>query len=155
MADYIANNSLGNAVLVFGDTNARYTSAGENIRVFEEQENMANPWVELILDGVQPEEGIDAITCENPSTVKTCETVDKILYSPLAFFLCWMPVLTAGSYRGSPALTLEATSWAYEDEKFLSNNGSILSDHNPIASDFSWTKSDSFRLSDLYGGPHG
>lgn len=85
VADYIANNSLGNAVLVFGDTNARYTSAGENIRVFEEQENMANPWVELVLDGVQPEEGIDAITCENPSTVKTCETVDKILYSPFYF----------------------------------------------------------------------
>ncbi|BCS18861.1 endonuclease/exonuclease/phosphatase family protein [Aspergillus puulaauensis] len=136
VADYIANYSLGNAVLVFGDTNARYTSSGENVRVFETQEDMANPWVELVLDGKQPEEGIDAIICENPSTVKTCETVDKIFY------------------RGSPALTLKATSWAYEDEKFL-NNGSILSDHNPIASDFSWTKSDSFRLSDLYGGPHG
>lgn len=58
------------------------------------------------------------------------------------------------SYRGSPALTLKATSWAYEDEKFL-NNGSILSDHNPITSRFTWTKSDSFRLSNLYGGPHG
>ncbi|KAL4916043.1 Endonuclease/exonuclease/phosphatase [Aspergillus aurantiobrunneus] len=137
VADYIAANSVGNAVLVFGDTNARYTSSGENIRVFQTQEDMTNPWVELVLDGQEPEEGTDAIVCENPTTTQTCETVDKIFY------------------RGSPALMLEATAWAYEDEKFLQDNGSILSDHNPITSEFSWTKSDSFRLSDLYGGPHG
>ncbi len=92
VADYIANNSLGNAVLVFGDTNARYTSSGENIRVFETQEDMTNPWVELVLDGEQPEEGIDAIKCENPSTVKTCETVDKILYFPFPFTFTPLPL---------------------------------------------------------------
>ncbi|KAL4988175.1 Endonuclease/exonuclease/phosphatase [Aspergillus falconensis] len=136
VADYISTNSVGNAVLVYGDTNARYTSSGENIRIFETQNGMENPWVELILDGVEPTEGTEAVVCENPTTSQTCETVDKIFY------------------RGSPALTLQATSWAYEDEKFL-NNGSILSDHNPITSGFTWTKSDSFRLSNLYGGPHG
>ncbi|KAL4822067.1 Endonuclease/exonuclease/phosphatase [Aspergillus spinulosporus] len=136
VSDYISTNSIGNAVLVYGDTNARYTSSGENIRTFETQNGMVNPWVELVLDGVEPTEGTDAVVCENPTTTQTCETVDKIFY------------------RGSPALTLQATSWAYEDEKFL-NNGSILSDHNPITSRFTWTKSDSFRLSNLYGGPHG
>ncbi|KAL4744575.1 hypothetical protein BDW72DRAFT_199462 [Aspergillus terricola var. indicus] len=136
VSDYISANSIGNAVLVYGDTNARYTSSGENIRTFETQNGMVNPWVELVLDGVEPTEGTGAVVCENPTTTQTCETVDKIFY------------------RGSPALTLQATSWAYEDEKFL-NNGSILSDHNPITSRFTWTKSDSFRLSNLYGGPHG
>ncbi|RDW70684.1 endonuclease/exonuclease/phosphatase family protein [Aspergillus mulundensis] len=136
VADYISTNSIGNAVLVYGDTNARYTSSGENIRIFETQNGMTNPWVELVLDGVEPTEGTDAVVCENPTTSETCETVDKIFY------------------RGSPALTLQATSWAYEDTKFL-NNGTILSDHNPITSEFTWTKSDSFRLSNLYGGPHG
>ncbi|KAL4907368.1 hypothetical protein BDW74DRAFT_176138 [Aspergillus multicolor] len=136
VADYISANSIGNAVLVYGDTNARYTSAGENIRVFETQNGMVNPWVEIVLEGVQPTEGTDAVVCENPTTTEACETVDKIFY------------------RGSPALTLQATSWAYEDDKFL-NNGSILSDHNPITSEFTWTKSDTFRLSNLYGGPHG
>ncbi|KAL3476741.1 Endonuclease/exonuclease/phosphatase [Aspergillus californicus] len=136
VADYIATSSTGNAVLVFGDTNARYTSANENIRVFETQENMTNPWVELILDGQEPVLGTDAIVCENPSTTETCETVDKIFY------------------RGSRALTLTATSWSYEDDKFL-NNGSILSDHNPISSEFVWTRSEEFRQSDLFGGPHG
>ncbi|CBF89576.1 hypothetical protein AN0392.2 [Aspergillus nidulans FGSC A4] len=132
VSDYISANSIGNAVLVYGDTNARYTSSGENIRTFETQNGMVNPWVELVLDGVEPTEGTDAVVCENPTTTQTCETVDKIFY------------------RGSPALALQALSWAYEDEKFL-NNGSILSDHNPITSRFTWTKSDSFRLSNLYG----
>ncbi|KAL2868787.1 endonuclease/exonuclease/phosphatase family protein [Aspergillus lucknowensis] len=137
VADYIDTHSAGNAVFVFGDTNARYTSAGENIRVFQSQNGMVNPWVELILDGEEPTEGTDAILCENPSTSLTCETVDKIFY------------------RGSPAVTLRATSWSYESKKFLNNNGSILTDHNPIASSFAWTQSDEFRMSDLFGGPHG
>jgi hypothetical protein len=58
------------------------------------------------------------------------------------------------SYRGNRALALQATSWSYEDDKFL-NNGSILSDHNPISSTFSWSRSEQFRTSDLFGGPHG
>lgn len=80
VSDYISANSIGNAVLVYGDTNARYTSSGENIRTFETQNGMVNPWVELVLDGVEPTEGTDAVVCENPTTTQTCETVDKILY---------------------------------------------------------------------------
>ncbi|KAL4802831.1 Endonuclease/exonuclease/phosphatase [Aspergillus unguis] len=137
VADYISTNSIGNAVLVYGDTNARYTSSGENIRVFDTQEGMADPWVELILSGTEPTEGTDAIKCDNPTSTDTCEVVDKIFY------------------RSGPALALAATSWAYEDEKFLQANGSILSDHNPITAEIAWTKADGFRLSDLYGGPHG
>jgi hypothetical protein len=79
LADYIGTNSAGNAVLVFGDTNARYTSAGENIRVFGSEQKMANPWVQLILNGVEPTKGSDPWMCDNPTTNNTCETVDKIL----------------------------------------------------------------------------
>lgn len=80
LADYIDTNSAGNPVMVFGDTNARYTSAGENIRVFETQEGMSNPWIDLVLNGVEPVQGTDPRICENPTTNRTCETVDKILY---------------------------------------------------------------------------
>lgn len=59
------------------------------------------------------------------------------------------------SYRGSRALSLDATFWNYEDSKFLSDKGTILSDHNPITSNFTWTLSESLRQSDLFGGPHG
>jgi hypothetical protein len=82
VADYIKVNSVGNAVLVFGDTNARYTRIGDSIRVFQTQNGMVNPWVELILKGAEPAEGSDALICENPSTTNNCETVDKILYVP-------------------------------------------------------------------------
>lgn len=79
VADYIQANSAGNAVLVFGDMNGRYTSSGENIRVFKDENVMANPWVDLILNGNAPIEGTDPLKCDNPTTNKTCETVDKIL----------------------------------------------------------------------------
>ncbi|KAE8373409.1 Endonuclease/exonuclease/phosphatase [Aspergillus bertholletiae] len=136
VADYIKSNSVGNAVLVFGDTNARYTSAGENIRVFGTEQNMKNPWVELILNGVEPTEGTDPWMCDNPTTNNTCETVDKIFY------------------RGSRSIDLSATFWSYVGTKF-ELDGHILSDHNPITSNFTWTLSDSVRQSDLFGGPHG
>ncbi|PLB45316.1 endonuclease/exonuclease/phosphatase family protein [Aspergillus steynii IBT 23096] len=137
LADYIGNNSAGNAVLVFGDTNARYTSSGEKIRVFEKEQSMNNPWIQLILNGEEPSQGIDPWKCDNPTPNNTCETVDKIFY------------------RGSRALSLDAKFWNYEDAKFLSNNGTILSDHNPITSNFTWTLSETLRPSDLFGGPHG
>jgi hypothetical protein len=59
------------------------------------------------------------------------------------------------SYRGSRAVDLEAIFWNYESNKFLSDNGTILSDHNPITTNFTWTMSNSFRQSNLFGGPHG
>ncbi|KAB8239285.1 hypothetical protein ETB97_007095 [Aspergillus alliaceus] len=136
LADYIGTNSVGNAVLVFGDTNARYTSAGENTRVFAAEQNMTNPWVELILKGVEPKEGTGPWMCENPTTNNTCETVDKIFY------------------RGSRSIELSATFWSYVGSKFLLD-GHILSDHNPVTSNFTWKLSDSVRQSDLFGGPHG
>ncbi|KAL2802236.1 Endonuclease/exonuclease/phosphatase [Aspergillus granulosus] len=136
VADYIDTYSVGNAVLVFGDTNSRYTRVGDGIRVFNTQNELIDPWVELILNGVAPVEGADALVCENPTSVDTCETVDKIFY------------------RGSRSLTLQPTAWSYESQKFL-NNGSILSDHNPVSSTFSWSRSNQFRTSDLFGGPHG
>ncbi|GFG23225.1 uncharacterized protein Mb0912 [Aspergillus udagawae] len=137
LADYIKVNSVDNAVVVFGDTNARYTSAGENIRVFQTENGMVNPWVTLVLKGAEPIQGSSALLCQNPSTTNTCETVDKIFY------------------RGSRAVDLKAIFWNYESNKFLSTNGTILSDHNPVTTNFTWAMSNSFRQSDLFGGPHG
>ncbi|KAI9931405.1 hypothetical protein ASPWEDRAFT_169751 [Aspergillus wentii DTO 134E9] len=137
VADHIQTNSAGNAVLVFGDTNARYTSSGENIRVFTQENNMANPWIDLILHGDIPPQDDNARICENPNKNNSCETVDKIFY------------------RGSRVMDLQATFWKYADYDFLSSNGTILSDHNPITSNFTYSLSDSLRQSDLFGGPHG
>lgn len=134
VADYIDTWSIGNSVIVFGDTNSRYTRPDDGITVFETQNNMTDAFVQLESGGVNP----TVLTiCDNPSLIDTCETVDKVLY------------------RGSKLLTLEATYFNYESSKFLQSNGSILSDHNPITVNFTWTVSNSLQQSGFWGGPHG
>lgn len=95
---------------------------------------MTDAWVEFENGGVNP---TVLTVCDNPSLINTCETVDKVFY------------------RGSRQLTLEATYFNYESQKFLQADGSILSDHNPITVSFHWTASNSFRQSGFWGGPHG
>ncbi|KAK7753046.1 hypothetical protein SLS62_004996 [Diatrype stigma] len=134
VAAHIDTWSAGNAVLVYGDTNSRYTRAGDNITVFANQNGMTDPWVELIRGGAIPTE---EVLCDNPSTTDECETVDKVFY------------------RGSPLVDLRATKWTYQSTRFLQSNGSILSDHNPITVEFAWTAGASLRQSGFFGGPHG
>ncbi|KAF2190730.1 mannose-binding lectin [Zopfia rhizophila CBS 207.26] len=137
VSTYISQFSTGNPVLVFGDTNSRYTRTGDIPQIFSSQNQMTDPWVQLSLAGVAPTPGTDALLCDNPSTTTACETVDKV----------W--------YRGSPALTLTATRFQYAGNMFLQANGSILSDHNPVLVNFEWSSSEKLRVSDPYGGPHG
>jgi hypothetical protein len=137
VADYIDTWSIGNAVLVFGDTNSRYTRTGDNTRVFKTQNSLTDAWVELIEGGVYPTQGADASECDNPSTTNDCEVVDKVLY------------------RGNRFITLDAIDFNYIGSEFLQDDGNILSDHNPILVNYTWSLSDSFRASALSGGPHG
>lgn len=135
MADYIDAWSTGNAVVVFGDTNSRYTRTADNIEIFATQNGMTDVFVELELGGVDPT--VESL-CDNPQILnQTCEVVDKIFY------------------RGSAMLTVEATYFHYESPKFLQSDGNILSDHNPITANFTWTSSDFLRQSSFFGGPHG
>ncbi|KAI0411072.1 endonuclease/Exonuclease/phosphatase [Xylaria grammica] len=134
VADYINTWSIGNAVVVFGDTNSRYTRVADIVPAFLTQSGLTDAQVELILGGVAP---TVEVLCENPSTTNKCETVDKIFY------------------RGSALLDLTATYWAYESGKFLQSNGSILSDHNPITANFTWAAGASLRQSSFFGGAEG
>ncbi|KAI0455130.1 endonuclease/Exonuclease/phosphatase [Xylaria acuta] len=134
VADYINARSTGNAVVVFGDTNSRYTRVGDIVPDFLSQTGLTDAQVELILGGVAPTE---EVLCSNPSTTNECETVDKIFY------------------RGSPLLALTATYWAYESDKFLQPDGNVLSDHNPITANFTWVSGASLRQSDFWGGSDG
>ncbi|RYP42631.1 hypothetical protein DL768_010299 [Monosporascus sp. mg162] len=134
LSEYIDMWSAGNAVIIAGDTNSRYTRARDEIRIFTRKNGMTDPWVELIRDGVDPTK---ETICANPSTLNYCETVDKMFY------------------RSSPVLDLQATGWSYESLRFLQPNGDILSDHNPIVANFTWSFPASLRQSGLHGGPHG
>lgn len=134
VAAYINTWSIGNAVLVYGDTNSRYTRSLDNITVFANQDGLTDPFVQLEQGGVAP---TVEVVCDNPSLINTCETVDKVFY------------------RGSRQLTLTATYFNYESSKFLQSDGNVLSDHNPITVNFTWAVSSSFRQSGFWGGPHG
>ncbi|OJD36704.1 endonuclease exonuclease phosphatase family protein [Diplodia corticola] len=135
VADHIDAYSAGNAVLVFGDTNSRYTRVADNIALFTTQNGLTDAWVELEHAGTPPSE---ELLCANPSTTDACETVDKLFY------------------RGSRLLSLSATDFSYASPDFLQANGSILSDHNPILVSLDWSVADaSLRQSGYWGGPHG
>jgi hypothetical protein len=137
VSDYIKSHSSGNAVVVFGDSNTRYTRAADIPAIFSQQNGMKDVWIELVRKNNVPVGGASDIVCTNPSTTTACETVDKV----------W--------YRGTPAITLQATTFDYAGDMFLQPDGNILSDHNPVLVDFTWTLGSQFRVGDAFGGEFG
>ncbi|WP_105969117.1 jacalin-like lectin [Streptomyces geranii] len=137
---FIGTHSAGNAVVVMGDTNTRYTRSGDTIAEFAAANGLTDAWVQLIRGGVAPTKGSDALVCDQTGTTvpNTCEVVDKILY------------------RGSKLVSLNATSYNNEHSKFLeSGTNLMLSDHDPLTAGFTWSRNSAFQLSDQFGGPHG
>ncbi|MGW2379566.1 jacalin-like lectin [Streptomyces sp. NPDC001658] len=137
LSDFIRANSAGNAVIVMGDTNTRYTRSGDNIRTLADDNGLTDAWVQLAKGGVRPTQGADALVCPTTAPPNDCEVVDKVLY------------------RGSKLLSLSATRYNNEWASFLDSAGANLSDHFPHAVDFSYTLSPSLKASDFFGGPHG
>ncbi|KAF9698559.1 hypothetical protein EKO04_003874 [Ascochyta lentis] len=137
VSDHIKTNSIGNPVIVFGDSNTRYTRTSDIPGVFGTENSMKDVWIELVRKGTPPTAGSDALLCDNPSPNTTCETVDKV----------W--------YRGSSAVSLQATTFDYAGDMFLQEDGNILSDHNPVLVDFTWTLKGQLQIGDAYGGEYG
>jgi hypothetical protein len=137
LSDFIQANSSGNAVIVMGDTNTRYTRSGDNIRTLADENGLTDAWVKLVKGGTRPAQGADALLCPTTAPTNDCEVVDKVLY------------------RGSKLLTLNATRYNNEWASFLDSAGGNLSDHFPHTVDFSYTLNSSLKASDFFGGPHG
>ncbi|MFF4119944.1 jacalin-like lectin [Streptomyces sp. NPDC001714] len=136
---FISTHSAGNAVVVMGDTNTRYTRSADTIAEFASANGLTDAWVQLIRGGSAPAKGSDALVCDQSGATvpNTCEVVDKVLY------------------RSSKLVNLNATSYNNEHAKFLTSDGLMLSDHDPITVGFSWSENANFQLSDQFGGPHG
>ncbi|MGW2718776.1 jacalin-like lectin [Streptomyces sp. NPDC001492] len=136
---FINTHSAGNAVVVMGDTNTRYTRSADTIAEFAAANGLTDAWVQLIRGGTPPAKGSDALVCDQSGATvpNTCEVVDKVLY------------------RGSRLVSLNATSYNNEHAKFLNDAGLMLSDHDPITVGFTWSRTSSYQLSDQFGGPHG
>jgi endonuclease/exonuclease/phosphatase (EEP) superfamily protein YafD len=120
VSDFIKSRSNGTPVVVFGDSNTRYTRADDIPGVFKAENGMTDAWIELVKGGVPPAGGAEALLCDNPSTTTACETVDKV----------W--------YRGTAAIEVKATKFDYVGDMFLQPDGNKLSDHNPVQVDFTW-----------------
>ncbi len=137
LSDFIQANSAGNAVIVMGDTNTRYTRSGDNIRTLADENGLTDAWVKLVKGGVRPTQGADALLCPTTAPTDDCEVVDKVLY------------------RGNKLLSLNATRYHNEWASFLDSAGGNLSDHFPHTVGFSYTLNSSLKSSDFFGGPHG
>ncbi|QJT04887.1 endonuclease [Streptomyces asoensis] len=137
LSDFIQANSSGNAVLVMGDTNTRYTRAGDNIRTLVDENGLTDAWVQRVKGGTRPTQGTDALLCPTTAPTNDCEVVDKVFY------------------RGSRLLSLNATRYNNEWASFLDSAGGNLSDHFPHTVDFSYTLNSALRAGDFFGGPHG
>ncbi|MEV0537403.1 endonuclease [Kitasatospora sp. NPDC050463] len=134
---FVRTHSAGNAVVVMGDTNTRYTRADDTIAQFASDNRLTDAWVQLERGGVAPTRGADPLLCDEDAITDTCEVVDKVLY------------------RGSALLSLTATSYADKHADFLDGSGRMLSDHDPIAVALAWSQNPAYQASEQFGGPHG
>lgn len=135
---YINANSQGNAVVIFGDTNTRYTRGGQNMHDFLAA-GFRDVWIDLVRDGVAPVNGTLPLTACSPSYVSSqCEIVDKVLYRNNAF------------------VTLTPTAYVMDDALFTNPvTLAPLSDHKPLEVKWNITTAANRSLSDQFGGPHG
>ncbi|CUA67347.1 putative protein Mb0912 [Mycobacterium bovis AF2122/97] [Rhizoctonia solani] len=137
VSDFINVNSVGNAVIVCGNTHLRYTSSRDNIRVLTAQNGLTDAWVQAI-GGKAPAAGADPMICpEGVPLDINCEDEHNVLY------------------RGSHFIDLTSLGFYYDTPIFLSQEGSVLTSQNPIRVEFAWSFKSELRQSDLYGGAHG
>ena len=134
---FIATYSAGDAVIVAGDTNSRYTRTADDLQSFVSTNGLTDAWVQNELSGVAPAAGANPLMCNEAAITNTCEVTNKTLY------------------RSSRFLTLNATYYNNEHAKFLDSNGLMLSDMDPILTDFTWSVNPNYQASNLFGGPHG
>ncbi|SCL19010.1 Metal-dependent hydrolase, endonuclease/exonuclease/phosphatase family [Micromonospora pallida] len=121
LSAYITANSAGNAVIVMGDLNVKYTRTGDTIRELVAANGLTDVWVQQERGGVPPALGSPALNCDPANVTNACEVVDKILY------------------RSNSSVRLQPTRYNNEHHRFLDPAGEPLSDHYPHAAWFSWS----------------
>jgi endonuclease/exonuclease/phosphatase family metal-dependent hydrolase len=135
LSNFIVANSDGDAVVVMGDTNGRYTRDSA-LRLLLTVNSMIDPWITLVRHGSIPALGDSAIVCTFPDETDSCEIVDKIYY------------------RSSKYVQLTPSGYQVL-HNFVNAQGQQLSDHLPLTANFTYSLQSAFGMSDLFGGPHG
>jgi hypothetical protein len=135
LKQYISTQSVGNAVIVMGDTNTRYTRTGDNIRELLGL-GFTDTWVELYRSGDIPALGADALVCDPKISAANCEIVDKVLY------------------RDNGYLNLQLLDYQVRQDD-ETPEGLKLSDHPPVSANWSYSTPANRKMSDQFGGDGG
>jgi hypothetical protein len=117
LADFILAQSAGEAVIVLGDTNSRYTRQGDILPELISTLELTDVWIELSRGGEVPAIGSSLNSCGADAAGPDCERVDKIFYR-------------SGHNVKLTALDHDVpTDW-------VDANGVQLSDHHPVSATF-------------------
>lgn len=122
ICNYIQTNSAGNAVIVMGDFNSRFTREEDTIRAFLDL-GFEDVWVKLICNDEVPAIDPNSLrSCDSVRTNADCERVDKILY------------------RSNGVIKLTPAEYLLDDERFYyqGNDTLPLSDHWPVFATFKY-----------------
>ena len=135
LAEYITNASAGKAVLVFGDTNSRYTRVGDDFyELVLHPCNLQDAWINNIMGGNIPPKG-ESRMVDNLGQLG--EVVDKI----------W--------FRSGKNVEINASTFRVLFTEFTDSEGNQLSDHYPITSRIDYKLLDNIKTSDTFGGGGG
>jgi endonuclease/exonuclease/phosphatase family metal-dependent hydrolase len=119
LQEVIETYSAGQAVIVAGDFNERYSYADEHVRAFVEALGLQDAWVEVARDGeFPPSPSEQPAECATDEGDPNCERIDKILY------------------RGSARIQLAVEGYEVPVAEFVDEDGLPLSDHPPVAARF-------------------
>lgn len=120
LSAYIAQNSEGRPVFLFGDFNCRYTRSGDSIRTILDL-GFKDAWLEYNRNGeIPPMNGNSLRNCDPDRNHPDCEVVDKIFY------------------RSNDEVKIELLSNQTDDSEFYYNSidSLPLSDHWPLKAAF-------------------
>ena len=135
LSEYINNVSAGKAVIVFGDTNSRYTREGDDFyELLLKPSGLKDAWIENVMNGAIPPKGESRMVND---LGQEGEVVDKIFF------------------RSGKNILINASTFKILLTEFTDNEGNQLSDHYPITSRIDYKLLDNIRTSDTFGGGGG
>ena len=135
LAEYVKKTSAGKAVIIFGDTNSRYTREGDDFyELLLKPCDLKDAWIENIRGGKIPPKGDSLMVNE---LGQEGEVVDKI----------W--------FRSGKNIEINASTFKLLMTEFTDDEGNQLSDHYPITSRIDYKLIDNIKTSDTFGGGGG
>lgn len=120
LSAYIRRHSPGNAVIVMGDLNGRYSFEQDNLDWFLRENALADPWISLHCKNQLPVSSNAVPSNDILSLTDSSETIDKILF------------------RSSAFIQIKPSAYALEKVMFTNAKGLPLSDHHPVSARFEW-----------------